>query len=299
MRLNFLMGLFLLPTLASGCGTNQTWTNSVGMEFRLIPAGKFIMGAPVNVPVKKEDTQAAPEPTLRQNNIPQHEVTISRFFYLGTYPVTQEEYMRVMGNNPSLYKGPRRPVGGVSWHDAQNFCEKLTAKEHQSGKLPLEETYRLPTEAEWEYACRAGTTTKYYWGETPTREENEASVWLEEGDRKAHIVGEKPPNPWGLYDMVGSVRQWCLDYYSLQYDAGPATDPAGPATAICRVLRGGTWQGEDTFSSENGFWPCGEHASSFRSRGLSIDKGNCLGFRIVRGKVPQVKVKPAAETTEE
>jgi formylglycine-generating enzyme required for sulfatase activity len=209
-------------------------TNSIGMKLRLIPAGEFMMGSP------DSDSDAG------SNEKPQHKVRITKPFYLGVYEVTQAEYERVMETNPSWFSPRgmakekvagldtgRFPVEYVSWEDATKFCKKLSAKE---GK-----TYRLPTEAEWEYACRAGTTTRYSFGDD--EESLGEYAWYRDGsDNRTHPVGEKKPNAWGLHDMHGNVWEWCADCYGRDYYAvSPTDDPVGPETAAYRVLRGGCW----------------------------------------------------------
>ena len=197
-------------------------TNSVGMTFKLIPAGTFIMG---------EGGQA-------------HEVTLTEPFQMGIHEVTQAQYEQVMGVNPSYFKGADNPVNNVSWEDAVEFCRKLS-------ELPVEKgagnVYRLPTEAEWEYACRAGTTTKYSFGNDKS-ELGDTAWYAENSGNKPHPVGSKQPNPWGLYDMNGNVSEWCQDWYG-DYPSGSVTDPTGPPTGdptgaswgSFRVLRGGGW----------------------------------------------------------
>lgn len=184
-----------------------------GMEFVYIPAGSFQMGG------DKYD-----------NEKPVHQVTISEGFYLGKYEVTQGEWERIMGSNPSRFKeNTRLPVEGVSWEDVQIFIRKLNERE---GK----EVYRLPSEAEWEYACRAGTSGDYAGN-------LDAMGWYKgnAGD-KTHPVGEKSPNGWGLYDMHGNVREWCGDWYGEKYyQSSPSEDPRGPNTGSHWVIRGGSW----------------------------------------------------------
>ncbi len=184
-------------------------TNSIGMKLRLIPAGEFMMGSP-ETESNRSDAEL------------QHRVSITKPFYLGVTEVTQEQYQKVMGTNPSQFKGPQNPVEKVSWADAVEFCGKLSA-------MPAEKTaghvYRLPTEAEWEYACRSGTTTAYSFGDDASRLGDYG--WFKgNSDSKPHPVGEKKPNAWGLYDMNGNVYEWCQDRYGA-YPSGSATDPTG------------------------------------------------------------------------
>ena len=199
--------------------------NGVKLEMVLIPAGEFLMGSP------DSDKDA------RDDEKPQHRVRITKPFYLGKYLVTQEQWEAVMGNNPSYFKGPKNPVEQVSWDDCQKFLEKVNAKvgTQKGGK------FALPTEAQWEYACRAGSTTKYYFGDDKAQLGNYA--WYDgNSDHKTHPVGEKKPNAWGLYDMHGNVAEWCQDSYRNAYDAwSPTDDPTGPATNSFRVFRDGGW----------------------------------------------------------
>ncbi len=196
-------------------------TNSIGMKLVLIPAGTFAMGSPM-------------EEVGRRVNETYHEVTISKSFYLGAYEVTQGEYEKVMGANPSRYKGPKNPVGNVSWNDAVSFCKKLseTDEERRAGRK-----YRIPTEAEWEYACRAGSTTAYSFGDTA--ESFAEYAWFQKNaERRTHPVGEKKPNRWGLYDMHGNVWEYCQDLYA-DYPPDASTDPQGHNGGTPRVNRGG------------------------------------------------------------
>jgi formylglycine-generating enzyme required for sulfatase activity len=227
----------------------------VKLELVLIPAGKFIMGSPANE-------------ALRQDDETPHEVTIKRPFYMGKYTVTQEQYEKVMGKNPSQFKGAKNPVEMVSWNDAQDFCQKLSTS---SGKI-----VRLPAEAEWEYACRAGSTTAYCFGDT----ENELALcgWYIKNnthngiiDGTTHPVGEKKPNAFGLYDMHGNVWEWCQDWLG-SYPTGTVTDPTGPATGASRVLRGGSWRD-----------PAAYCRAAFRDDGTSDGLVRHDGFRVVVG----------------
>jgi formylglycine-generating enzyme required for sulfatase activity len=225
-----------------------SFTNSIGMELKLIPPGKFLMGSPKGEGDEDEE--------------PRHEVQISRPFYLGIYPVTQEEYRRVIGENPSSFspQGDRKeqvagmstdrfPVENVSWHDAVAFCDKLSAlrAERAAGLV-----YRLPTEAEWEYAYRAGTRTAFWWGDSASSaranfDGNFPSGGAARGEnlQRTCRVGSYAANPWGLFDMGGNVYQWCSDWYDPDYyDKEDIKDPQGPGNGDPRdrrVLRGGSW----------------------------------------------------------
>jgi formylglycine-generating enzyme required for sulfatase activity len=229
----------------------------VKMETVLIRAGKFLMGSAQG---------------RFDNEKPVHEVTISQPFYLGKYPVTQEQWQAVMGSNPSRFRGMNRPVEGVSWNEAQEFCRKLSVR---TGG-----TVRLPTEAEWEFACRAGSTTDYCFGDN---EDGLAEYGWYEGNSSGttHAVGEKKPNAWGLYDMHGNVWEWCHDWYEQRYDASsPRVDPQGPAQNALQahVLRGGAWHVEASYcrsASRGGDFPCGEGGPG------SWSHAGRNGFRIV------------------
>lgn len=171
-----------------------------------------------------------------------YEVTLSQDYWIGKYEVTQEQWEALMGTNPSAYKnvGNDAPVENVSWHDAMEFCERLTARERAAGRLPFGLEYRLPTEAEWEYACRAGTTTRFYSG---NRDSSLSSVAWHMGNAKnsTHPVGKKKPNAFGLFDMHGNVLEWCLDGYRAEYPVGPSVDPKGRPLSNVKVTRGGSW----------------------------------------------------------
>ena len=189
------------------------------MKFVLIPAGQFIMDNPSD----EEDKDSDAGPT--------HMVRISKPFYMSVYEVTQEQYEKVMNRNPSRFKGPRHPVETVSWRDAEEFRRKLSSID--DGR------YRLPTEAEWEYACRAGTTTAYYWGD----DFDGRYAWAITNSKAAtHEVETRLPNAWGLHDMAGNVAEWCQDWYG-PYDPNSAdqVDPKGPSEGVYHILRGGSW----------------------------------------------------------
>jgi formylglycine-generating enzyme required for sulfatase activity len=220
--------LFALSTLvfSSGLATADelpsTYPNSIGMKFLLIPAGTFMMGADKNF----EDAD--------NDELPRHQVTISKPFYLGVYEVTKQQWEDVMGNNPSEFKGEDNPVEMVSWEDAQDFIKRLNQKEGHS-------LYRLPTEAEWEYAARAGTTSTYYFGDDESQLGDYA--WYDgNSGSTTHPVGQKRPNAWGLYDILGNVHEWAQDWYGETYYANsPSSDPTGPSSGDGRVDRGCGW----------------------------------------------------------
>jgi formylglycine-generating enzyme required for sulfatase activity len=198
-------------------------TNSIGMKLRLIPAGEFQMGQSDG----KSDEQ------------PVHRVRITRAFYLGIHEVTQAEYRAVTGNSPSFFKGDDLPVEQVSAGDADEFCRRLTERERRAGSLPQGASYRLPTEAEWEYAARAGTTTKWCFGDD--EQQLGAYAWYNQNSgRRTHPAGQKRPNAWGLFDLHGNVCEWCSDWYDGNYyKSSPPNDPRGSAAGSFRVLRGG------------------------------------------------------------
>jgi formylglycine-generating enzyme required for sulfatase activity len=172
----------------------------------------------------------------RDSDETRHKVKITKSFYMQTTEVTQAQWkaMMGMGNNPSGFSGDNLPVECVSWDDAQEFIKKLNAKENLAGW-----TYRLPTEAEWEYACRDGSTTRFCFGDNEGGLDN--YCWYDNNSNKqTHPVGTKKPNAWGLYDMHGNVWEWCADWYG-DYASSPVSDPKGSASGACRVLRGGGW----------------------------------------------------------
>jgi len=192
---------------------------------------------------------------------PAHEVTLTKPFYMGKYEVTQEQYEHVMVANPSRFKGAKLPVEMVSWDDAQAFCKKLSERTRQ--------TVRLPSEAEWEFACRAGTTTAYYSGDAVA--DLGRAAWYNANSRNtAHPVGQKEPNAFGIHDMHGNVWEWCQDYGQERYKPEAAVDPQGPPEGQLRVSRGGFW--------DNGPGPC---RSADRIRNAPGHRVNYIGFRVV------------------
>jgi formylglycine-generating enzyme required for sulfatase activity len=190
--------------------------NSIGMKFVLIPAGEFEMGS---------------EEALTEQ--PVHRVKIPNPFYLGIYPVTQREWKALMGTDPAYFKGEDRPVESVSWNDVQEFIKILNAREGTA-------TYRLPTEAEWECACRAGTATRYSFGESVSNL-GEYAWYSANSDAQTHPVGQKKPNHWGLHDMHGNVYEWVQDTWHSSYTGAPRDGSAWEGSGAVRVMRDGGW----------------------------------------------------------
>jgi formylglycine-generating enzyme required for sulfatase activity len=188
----------------------------VKLEMVLIPAGKFMMGSPASE-------------VGRVDNETQHEVTLTKPFYMGKYEVTQEQWEAVMGNNPSIVKGAKLPVTVVRWSDCQDFIKKLNEKTNGG--------YRLPTEAEWEYACKAGTVTAHSFGDAITAQDAVYKISTRGSPKQ---VGNYKPNAFGLSDMHGNVWEWCEDWFG-DYPAGVVIDPKGPTIGVGRVLRGGSF----------------------------------------------------------
>jgi formylglycine-generating enzyme required for sulfatase activity len=169
-----------------------------------------------------------------------HRITLTHDFWLGKYEVTQGEYTAILSNNPSQFQGePQRPVEKVKIEDAVAYCAEVTRRERAAGRLATDYIYRLPTEAEWEYACRAGTTNLFSFGDDIALADQFAWT-LENSEATTHPVGLKRPNPWGLYDMHGNVWEWSSDWFE-RYPAADLIDPVGPATSKFRVFRGGSW----------------------------------------------------------
>ena len=219
-------------------------SNKVNLDMIWIKRGMFIMGSP--------------EGELgRCDNEILHKVLLSKCYWLGKYPVTQAQYEAIMGGIPSCFKGGDLPMVRLSWYEAMVFCKKLTEIEKAAGRLPKGYEYTLPTEAQWEYACRAGTTTalnsgknlsdlekcpemdEVGWYAYNSGEYDSDGNWTNNGG--TFPVGQKQPNDWGFYDMHGNVWEWCLDWYSDGYLASSVTDPKGASTGSDRVLRGGSW----------------------------------------------------------
>ena len=201
----------------------------VKMEFVLIPPGTFIMGS-------DEETGDGDEK-------PAHKVTLTQPFYLGKYEVTQEQWVKVIGSNPSKFKGPKLPVDSVSWDECQRFLLKL---QEMDGRK-----FTLPTEAQWEYACRAGTISRCFFGDNYNIAGNYAWIATNSGN-KTHQVGKKKPNPWGIYDIYGNVQELCADWYANPYQGIDATNPLGPSHGDSRILRGGAW-GDDPMNIRSAY----------------------------------------------
>jgi formylglycine-generating enzyme required for sulfatase activity len=226
-------------------------------DFGWVPPGRFLMGSP--------DT----EEDRNSDEGPQTLVILTRGFYLCKHLVTQGEYAALMGNNPSWFVGDtNRPVEFVSWYDATNYCYKLTEREQSIGRLSAAWSYRLPTEAEWEYACRAGTTTRFSFGDDPGYTELPKYGWYDANSYTTnkppgasyfmlgryymtHPVKQKLPNSWGLYDMYGDVSEWCQDWFGF-YPGGTVLDPQGPAAGTERIVRSGSWY-DDPYALRSAF----------------------------------------------
>ncbi|TQD29544.1 formylglycine-generating enzyme family protein [Methanolobus vulcani] len=222
-------------------------TNSIGMEFLKIPAGEFKMGS------NGCDFEK-----------PIHTVKIPKPFYLGKYTVTQKQWKAVMGNNPSDFKDDDRPVGQVSWNDVQEFVRKLNEMEGT-------DEYRLPSEAEWEYGCRAGTTTRYLFGDDAS-DLDDYAWWDKNSGCTTHPVGQKKPNPWGLYDVHGNVWEWCQDEWHDDYTGAPDDGSSWEdGSSSDRIIRGGGLGVEA--------WYC---RSAFRYYFQPDGRGSPVGFRLLR-----------------
>jgi formylglycine-generating enzyme required for sulfatase activity len=240
---------------------------SIGMTLKRIPAGTFAMGS------------SPEEDSILLNQKPQHTVKISRPFYLGIYEVTQREYTQIMNVNPSKFRGSDSlPVEQVSWFDAVIFCNKLSEREGrkpyyridgQKVSLLKGNGFRLPTEAEWEYSCRAGTKTPFPFESKDT--DIEKYGWFKKNSGgKTHPVGRKKPNGFGLYDMMGNVFEWCGDWFAVDYyEKSPGTDPTGPAETELRTIRGTAWMVDAVLVR-----------SAYRNRSRPMDRDNMTGFRV-------------------
>jgi len=236
-----------------------------------IEPGTFMMGSP-------EDEQ-----DRMDNEGPQTEVTLTQGFFIGKYEVTQGEYEAAIGGNPSYFTGDsKRPVETVNWNDAVDFCSRLTQQERAAGRLPVGYEYRLPTEAQWEYACRAGMATRFSFGDALESDDRcgysalmDSYVnWCGNGISRPERVGSKLPSRWGLHDMHGNVWEWCADWYGT-YSGGEDKDPAGPVSGLQRVIRGGDWSN------------LAKYVRTASRRGDRPDVQNSyIGFRVALVPVP-------------
>lgn len=259
----FLSSLLIFGTIQVSCQVRAQYpkeiTNSIGMKLVLIPKGTFQMGSPIAEEGRKDDEE-------------QHQVTISQDYYLGVTEVTQGQYEKVMGTNPSFFQkrvidtsdSSMYPVEQVSWYDAVEFCKKLSdlPAEKAAGRV-----YSLPTEAEWEYACRAGSKTAYSFGKS-SKSLGDYAWFYGNSNGQTHFVGEKKPNAWGLYDMHGNVWEWCSDWYG-EYPKISVSDPVGPREGYCCVIRGGCWRNEARYC-----------LTALRSRGDASLRDDYFGFRV-------------------
>ena len=249
----------VIPTTRTQPQVGEVMINTINMKLVYIPAGEFMMGSP---PGEAERVSCED---------PQHRVRIGNPFWMGATEVTQAQWQAVMGNNPSYFKGEKLPVENVSWDDATAFCKKLSEKEKKH--------YRLPTEAQWEYACRAGTATPFNTGETISTDQANydghniyGSGRIGIARQKTTEVGSFPANGFGLHDMHGNVWEWCSDWYDDKYySKSPDADPENMVSGEYRVLRGGSWDvepGRCRSAHRHGFTP------DYRFF-------NCFGFRVV------------------
>ena len=228
-------------------------TNLIGMKFVQIPAGEFVMGS-LDSEFKQKNDYRLP-----------HKVKITKTFYMQTTEVTQKQWIAIMGSNPSYHKGDDLPVEMISWEGAQKFINKLNTIEGTN-------VYRLPTEAEWEYSCRAGSTTEYCFGNN--KDELEEYAWtIVNSEGITHPVGQKKPNNWGLYDMHGNVEEWCSDWCGANYySISPTDDPQGPSTGNVCITRGG-----GCFYLTLAHYRSGDRYIEYPGTGSSL-----IGFRVCR-----------------
>ncbi len=273
-KAKYLVGIasvFALFAIAYGAdrpenAVRKTITNTLGMKLVWIEPGKFVMGSGEQEKGREEDES------------PKHKVVLTKGFYLASTEVTQQQWEKLMGPGPwasnrNIAKGEKLPAVLMTWVEAVAFCHKLSEKEGRK--------YRLPTEAEWEYACRAKTSTWFYWG----NKYDERYAWSSKnGERSMHEVAARLPNAWGLFDMGGNVWEWCSDWHG-QYPTNEVTDPNGPATGEKRVIRSGSYSNSswDCRSAERGFVPPNARAG-------------IIGLRVVREADPPRKAETSTES---
>jgi len=269
---------FVLPSCgekgASPLRTPTIVSAKSGVEMALVPGGSFTMGSDRN----------------EEGDEPAHTVFVSPFC-IDTHEVTQAEYERLMGKNPSLWKDPKNPVEQIRWSQAAAYCN---ARSREEGLRPAydEKTgacdfaadgYRLPTEAEWEYACRAGTTTTWFFGNSPA-ELGDYAWFRDNCMRTPQTVGQKLPNPWGLYDLYGNVWEWCHDYYAEDYYLrSPEREPRGPEKGNTRVIRGGAWSSKAN-QCRSAYRD--QEYPQFTDVCFAADRNGLIGFRCVRPAPP-------------
>jgi sulfatase modifying factor 1 len=247
---------------SEGPGVGEAWKDPItGMEFVGIPKGCFQMGSPASEPDRDSEEE------------PVHQVCLDGF-WMGKYEVTQAQWRKIMGNNPSNFQGDTRPVERVSWNDVQTFLQTLNKKSGKNPPLPLPGgEFRLPTEAEWEYAARAGTQTAYSFGNDANQLGDYAWYGANSGNR-THPVGQLKPNGFGLYDMHGNVSEWCQDWYD-SYLKESVSNPQGPDSGSSRVIRGGSWS--------RGAGSCRSAVRSYDAPDDRFDSlGRGVGFRLLR-----------------
>ncbi|HEX5235296.1 MAG TPA: formylglycine-generating enzyme family protein [Silvibacterium sp.] len=254
-----LVALIALPMLySSGIHRDYIQLGKSRLAIVRIPAGTFLMGT--DKVLRADDHWNACSNCPSRNDVerPAHRVTISQGFWMGEFPVTQQQWQDVMSANPSYFRGagPEAPVEQVSWKDVQQFLAKVNA-------MQVRWTLRLPTEAEWEYAARAGSTGETY---SPL----DSIAWYSEnGSHTTHPVGQKLPNAFGLYDMLGNVWQWCQDWFG-PYSTEPSIDPKGPSTGETRITRGGCFYCDSV-----------HERAARRNRDLEDHSSQSIGFRVV------------------
>ncbi|MCK6372380.1 MAG: formylglycine-generating enzyme family protein, partial [Gammaproteobacteria bacterium] len=245
-------------------GLNRRFYRAVPMEtprnLVFIQPGTFLMGSAVT---EEERWESENQQTT---------VVLTRGYWIGKYEVTQGEYEEVVGENPSTsVRAPDHPVETVNWHDAMNYCAKLTERERLAGRIAPNAEYRLPTEAEWEYACRAMTTTRFHYGDDPGYKLLTRYAWFyDNSSGSSHPVGQKLPNPWGIHDMSGNVTEWCLDNYVSFLPGGTLIDPVRTGPSQRRPLRGGAWRYDGN--------PC---RSADRDDSSPTVRRDFIGFRVV------------------
>ncbi|MDR0512099.1 MAG: formylglycine-generating enzyme family protein [Treponema sp.] len=267
-RFLFVLPLSLLAVFLHGQQTIRVSDEPVVNSMVRITGGTFMMGSPAN------------EPGRLNNEGPQRQVTVSSF-YIGRFPVTQREFEEVMGVNPSTFRGANLPVERVSWFDAVEFANRMSIRAGLTPAYTIRGNsvtwnreangYRLPTEAEWEFACRAGTQTPFNAGNSAS----DVGWHVGNSGGRTHPVGQKLPNNWGLYDMHGNVLEWCWDWYGA-FTTEPQVNPQGPSWGVGRVYRGGSWRFEPH-----------QTRSAFRFRNNPALRINFVGFRLARNAEEQ------------